>query len=112
MDLKQETREQSLIVAPKGVIDHESVSAFEEQLLSALKTAADSSYSLIIDMKDVEYMSTVGLRVLMRVSKRAREASVDVKVANMNPCMREIFQISRFDKVISVFDSVDAAIAD
>ncbi len=111
MELKQETRGQSLVVAPAGVIDHESASAFEDQLLAALKTASDSGYALIIDMKDVEYMSTVGLRVMMRVSKRAREASVDVKVASMNPCMREIFQISRFDKVMSVFDSVDAAIA-
>lgn len=111
MELKQETREQSLIVAPTGVIDHETATAFEEQLHDVLKTAGDGGFSLIIDMKNLEYMSTVGLRVLMRVSKRAREASIDVKVAGMNTCMREIFQISRFDKVIPVFDSVDAAIA-
>ncbi len=111
MELKQETRERALIVAPNGVIDHDSAPAFEEQLHKVLKSADDGALSLIIDMKDIEYMSTVGLRVLMRVSKRAREASVDIKVAGMNACMCEIFKISRFDKVMQVFDTVDAALA-
>ena len=78
MELKQETRERSLVAAPSGVIDHDSAPAFEEQLHKAVKTAGDGDLSLIIDMTNVEYMSTVGLRVLMRISKRAREASIDI----------------------------------
>jgi anti-anti-sigma factor len=111
MELKQETRESSLVVAPRGVVDHDSAPAFEEQLHAVLTSASEGGLALIIDMTGVEYMSTVGLRVLMRASKRAREMPLDIKVANMNACMKEIFEISRFDKVIPVFDSVDAAVA-
>ena len=111
MEMKQESREGSLVVMPIGVIDHDSAPAFEEKLHAALKSASGGGLSLVIDMKDVEYMSTVGLRVLMRASKLARDVSLDIKVANLNACMLEIFQISRFDKVIPIFDSVDAAVA-
>lgn len=112
MELVSETRGNALVVAPVGVVDHDSAQAFESRLQEKLRTAAEKGLSLIIDMAKLDYMSTVGLRVLMRASKRARELSVDIRVANMTACMREIFQISRFDKVIPVFDTVDAAVAD
>lgn len=109
MDLATDTRKKSLVVTPSGAVDHESAPAFETQLQAIMKKAADKSAAVIIDMAKLEYMSTVGLRVLMRVAKRAREMSVDIRVANLTECMREIFQISRFDKVIPVFDTIDAA---
>ena len=111
MELATETLDSALVVTPSDVVDHDSAPSFESQLQTIITDAGTQRTLVVIDMAKVDYMSTVGLRVLMRASKRARELSVDIRVANMSKCMREIFQISRFDKVISVFENVDAAIA-
>ena len=66
---------------------------------------------LVIDFKNVDYMSSLGLRALTRAVKEAQKSSVKIVVANLNETMREIFQISRFDKLFPLFDSVEAAIS-
>jgi len=111
MDWHSETRDQALVATPKGTINHETADAFEEHLIPALDEAGKNNSALVINLEHVDYISSAGLRILMRISKRAREASVDIRVANLNDCTREIFQISRFDKLIPVFDSLDAAVA-
>lgn len=111
MEWQSEERENTVIGAPGGAIDHDSAEAFQEHLTSAMRRAADLGGPLVVDLGGVDYMSSVGLRALMRVSKEAKGASVKISVANLNSTMLEIFQISRFDKMFPVHDSVDAALA-
>jgi len=101
----------ALVVRPTGAIDHDSAEAFQENLTAALEQLTETDGPLVIDFSGVDYMSSVGLRVLMRVSKTAKTKSVQLAVANLNETMVEIFQISRFDKLFPLHDSVDAAIA-
>jgi anti-sigma B factor antagonist/stage II sporulation protein AA (anti-sigma F factor antagonist) len=110
MEWQSEERENTVIAAPGGAIDHDSAEAFQEQLTAAMRRAAGGG-PLVVDLGGVDYMSSVSLRALMRVSKEAKGASVKISVANLNTTMLEIFQISRFDKMFPVHDSVDAALA-
>jgi anti-sigma B factor antagonist len=112
MKWQSEDRVNALIVAPAGAIDHDSAEAFQENLTTAMRRASDFGGHLVVNFGGVDYMSSVGLRALMRVSKEAKGASIKISVANLNSTMLEIFQISRFDKMFPVHDSVDAAISD
>jgi anti-sigma B factor antagonist len=112
MEWRSEDRVNALIVGPSGAIDHDSAEAFQEKLMDAMRRAVDFDGLLVVDLGGVDYMSSVGLRALMRVSKEAKGVSVKISVANLNATMLEIFQISRFDKMFPVHDSVDAAVAD
>ena len=80
-------------------------------MMSVVQTAASLGARLVLDFRDVDYMSSVGLRVLLRVANEARARSVEFSVADLNETMREIFEVSRFDKMLRVFDSVDAALS-
>lgn len=111
MEWRTEARGAALVVGPSGAIDHDSAEAFQTNLTAALHQSAETGGPLVVDFGDVEYMSSVGLRALMRVSKAAKAKSVTLAVANMNETMLEIFQISRFDKIFPVHVSVDAAVA-
>jgi anti-sigma B factor antagonist len=110
MDWHSEPRGNDLIVVPGNPINHINADNFEARLLSSVAEASADGLRLIIDFRSVAYMSSVGLRVLMRALNEARKNSVEMLIANLGDTMREIFEISRFDKLLPVYDSLEAAI--
>ncbi len=110
MEWGSERRGDVVVVAPAESIDHGNADEFHGHLVPAVGEAAKSGRRLVIDLAEVGYMSSVGLRALTRAAKVAREESVSIVVANLNGTMAEIFQITRFDKLFGVFDSVEAAV--
>lgn len=110
MKYSSETRDGVLVVCVDGAIDHASAGEFERVLLPLLGAAAPGS-RVVLDLGGVDYMSSVGLRVLMLAAKQGRSSSLAISVAGLQPALREIFQISRFDKLYAVHDTVQGALA-
>lgn len=98
------------VVQPQGRIDHNSSNEFQCGLVSAVE-AADGCAAVVLDMSGVEYMSSAGLRVLMVALKSAKENELAFVIAALTPTLQEIFEISRFNVVFSVFDTVGEALA-
>jgi len=90
-------------------IDLDNADAFKDALLGALPQA---SRALILDFSAVDYISSAGLRSLMIAHKAAKAASCNMAVAALKPLTREIFAISRFDVVFTLFDEVRGAVAE
>lgn len=65
---------------------------------------------LLRDFAGVEYVSSVGLRVLMLAAKQVKAQNGRIAIAALTPLVSEVFQISRFDLVFSVFDTLDLAL--
>lgn len=89
-----------------GRIDLSNAESFREQLLDCLSTA-----TVIVDLSQVEYVSSAGLRSLMIAAKAAKAADLELAVAALTPAVKEIFTISRFDLVVPCFTSVRDAVA-
>ena len=66
---------------------------------------------VVVDFSDVNYISSAGLRALMLASKQARGTGTALAIAALQPVVLEIFQISRFDKLVPCHPTVDAALA-
>jgi len=66
---------------------------------------------VLLDFVGVEYISSVGLRVLMLASKQAKTQGGSIGVAALQPAVKEIFDISRFTMVLDVFPSVREGLA-
>jgi anti-anti-sigma factor len=65
---------------------------------------------VVIDLTGVEYISSVGLRVLMVASKEAKAHGRTLVVCGLQPVVREIFEISRFNLVLKVFATLREAL--
>ena len=65
---------------------------------------------LLRDFAGVEYVSSVGLRVLMLAAKQVTAQNGRIVIAALTPVVFEVFQISRFDLIFSVFDTLDSAL--
>ncbi len=85
-----------LRIFPEGNIDSNNCIAFGNELDGILsKNAFDS---IVFDMSGVKYISSSGLRVLLRVKKQYG----DVSAEELSDSVYEIFRVSGFDNILSV----------
>ena len=96
------------IAAPTGRIDHASADGFLNALQGLVSVLRDRP--LILDFSGVDYISSAGLRALMVVARQVRSGGGQVGMANLQPLVREVFSIARFDLVVPCFDDVPAAV--
>ena len=101
----------SVVLSPIGRIELTTAEPFREQLLAALDGLGGLPGAVVIDCAHLDYVSSAGLRALMIASKAAKARGFGLGVAAMQPVVREIFTISRFDLVIACFESVRDALA-
>lgn len=74
----------------KGKIDSTNAPAFEKELMAVLPTGIDAS--------QLEYISSAGLRVLLKLTKTVG----DVTVINVSPEVYEIFDVTGFTSILNV----------
>ena len=80
-------------------------------LLPLVSQAAERKAPLVLDFAGVDYISSVGLRVLMIAARQMRAAQAQLSVAALQSVVAEIFSISRFDKVLAVSATLEDALA-
>src|SRR5262245_20383303 len=100
-----------MVVSPRGRIDHASAEAFKTALSPYLAETGPGR-PLVLDLAGVDYIASVGLRVLMLASRQARAQKATIAVAALAPLVREIFEISKFTLVFPCFATVPEALAD
>jgi len=91
-----------------GVIDTLTATELEQVIDSLMKRGR---YQVVIDLAGVDYISSAGWGIFISHIKDVRSNDGDIKLANMTPDVFEIFELLEFDKVLQVFQSVDAAIS-
>jgi anti-anti-sigma factor len=111
MDIDERRAGSVVVLAPAGRIDMLTSDEFRDHLLPLVNAAAGTGEAVVLDFSGVDYISSAGLRVLMLAAKQARAASSRVVVAALQPLVQEIFQISRFDKILPCHRGVDEALA-
>jgi anti-anti-sigma factor len=109
MELASKRFADTAVLFPEGRIDHATAEQFKAALAPHL--AAAGRERLVIDLTGVEYISSVGLRVLMLASKQAKAQGCALGVCGLQPVVREIFEISRFNLVLQVFPTLREALA-
>jgi len=96
-------------IAPQGRLDAVTVPALEAVLQAQFGAGRAQ---LVLDLGDVTYISSSGLRALLQARKQAQALGGDVVLCGMNPRVREVFEMIGFTSLFKVFDhSVEAAAA-
>ena len=110
MDFSSSRFADVIVATPTGRIDHTTADSLQALLAPLLSDAEGVSPSLLLDFGEVEYISSVGLRVLMLAARQVRARQARIAVAALQPIVDEIFAISRFNQVLEVFPTVRDAL--
>ena len=100
----------ALVLKVVGRLDQDTCEAFRRDLAPELKTATAGALTIVLDLSELEYVSSAGLRCFMLAAKETKSHEGRIVVAALQPMVDEIFQISRFDLLIPVFPTLRAAL--
>lgn len=90
-----------------GRVDADSAPNLEKQIN---KVFAKGQYHLLVDLADVDYISSAGLRVLVSALKKSRRYNRgDVRLAGLSARLKEAFQLVGFNKLFQIFADVEDA---
>jgi len=107
MIAKTETLGGCKILRVSGRIDFESALDFEHHINAMIQEGGDC---FIIELSQVELLSSAGLRVMLSTAKRVVHRNASLALAAPSQVVRQVFEISHFNLLFKIFPSVPAAI--
>ena len=87
-----------------GRLDTNTISVLEKALMRAMATGAKS---VVLDMSQVGYVSSSGLRVLLAARREARERKGNVVLCALTPQVRDVFDMVGFTSLFDIRESLE-----
>ena len=84
-----------LVISLEGRLDTVTAPRLEEEL----KSSVQGIISLVFDLKDLQYISSAGLRVLLSAQKTMNRQGT-MAVRNVSDGVREIFDVTGFSDIL------------
>lgn len=109
MDIIERLENDITVFVLEGRIDTEGAVDLDLALQAAV---SEGQHRMVLDMAEVRYISSAGLRTLADVFTKNREAGGDLKLVALNPKVMRVFRIIGFDRFFSIYDTLEAAVAD
>lgn len=97
MNINLEKQNDLLVVSLEGRLDTNTSPAFEE----VINNINSDTKELVINIKDLEYISSAGLRVLLAAQKKMNKIG-SMKVINVCDSIMEIFEITGFIDILTI----------
>ena len=97
MEIMKESHDSDLTLKLRGRLDTSTAPELEGEL----KTCLEGVQSLTLDLKELEYISSAGLRVLLSAQK-AMNKQGSMVVRNVNPIVRDVFDITGFSDFLTI----------
>lgn len=96
MEVNKQIDDGKMTIAPKGSLDTVTTPDLEKEIGDL-----ENLNSLIIDCKDLDYVSSSGLRLFLKLHKNL-SLKGGLKLVNVPPLIKEIFDITRFSDVLTI----------
>ena len=108
MEITERAEGEVTVFELEGRIDTQG----SEEMDDALQIAVSlGKHRMVLDMADVRYISSAGLRTLADVLTKNKRESGDLKLAALSPRVRRVLAIIGFDNFFSIYDTASEAVA-
>ena len=95
------------LLYPNGFVNAHTVRLFETEIQKALD---DEQYRIVVNCSGLTYIASAGLGALMGVIEEVRHHGGDIRLADLNETVRNIFEILGFHHLYRIFPSEVEAI--
>jgi anti-sigma B factor antagonist len=107
IEIRQEEHGDVRLLALSGRLDTET-SADLELALQDLKDAGATRF--VIDLGEIGYVSSAGLRVLLALAKQLDGGRGSLKLCALNDAVRQVFDVAGFSRMFAIFPNRDVAL--
>ena len=91
----------------RGYLDAHTAPNLEEAFQKLLK---ESKFNILVNCKDLAYISSAGLGVFMAFIEDVRTGGGDIKMSNMSPKVFNIFDLLGFPMLYEIFSDEHEAV--
>ncbi|MFD2114145.1 STAS domain-containing protein [Paenibacillus yanchengensis] len=91
-----------------GRLDGVTMEVVERSFVDIL---ADGYRHYVIDLSQLDYISSAGLRAMLFMIKKSKAADGRLALCQLKPAVQEIFDLSAFSTIFAIFNCMDEAVA-
>jgi len=107
MEIREKTENGIGVISIQGELDSHTA----PELTRFFNDQVDKSLGkFVADLQGLAYSSSAGIRVFLGMAREARLNNGDLRIAAVQPQVDKIFKLSKFDKIVQVYPSVEEAL--
>lgn len=106
MKIIQENNNGVEIFSVKGSLDSNTSPEFETRIYTALESG---QRKVILNLKDLEYISSAGIRVMLKTTKDLKRMNGTIVLCDLQDYVREVFDIAGFDGYLNIEKNLETA---
>lgn len=106
MDFQAQKDANVTVISISGRLDAVTVSEYEKKVRELID---GGEILFVVNFEQLDYISSAGLRGLLVMAKLLKAKGGQVRFANVNGGVREVFNISGFNSLFKIDDSVASA---
>jgi len=107
MEISEKAEGTANVVYLHGRLDAYAANDVEQKLNSL--TAAKQVH-LVLNLKELAYISSSGLRVLLSAQKKATKNQGDIRLACVQPSVKDVLDMAGFTQFFKLYDDEEDAI--
>ena len=107
MEVKTRTEKSAVVISIKGRIDTVAAPELEKciiEIMNAIKGI------LILNMSEVDYISSTGLRVLLSAAKEIKAKQGEILLVGIQGLVKKVFEMSGFSMMFKIFETEEDAL--
>jgi anti-anti-sigma factor len=108
MELTEQKKENHVVIGIHGRLDTTNYSQLEKKLMDLIDSGSNR---ILVDCKNMDYVSSSGLRVFLMALKKITQAGGKFMLCSLQENIREIFEISGFSSIFEICSETDEAAA-
>tara|TARA_Y100001972_G_C7560227_1_gene281399 strand:+ start:63 stop:395 length:333 start_codon:yes stop_codon:yes gene_type:complete len=109
MSLVSRETDRYIVVGLSGRMDVHLASDTENKLNDLIQK--HTGKNVILNLEEVEYMSSSGLRVFVSLMRNLKETNRQLKLCNLSVAVRKVFEVVELMDMFDIYESEEEALA-
>ena len=108
MELPEERVGEAIVLEARGRIDSTTAKEFGDRMLAIIESGCRR---LVVDLKNLAYISSAGFRALLLAAKKADDTSSQLVLCGISGKIRQLFEIGGFTDLFRIHTSREDGLA-
>jgi anti-sigma B factor antagonist len=91
----------------RNILDEANIHQIGEEIAGLVD--ASPSPKLLISFSSVDHLSSAALGTLITINNKVKNRKGQLRLANIDPQIYEVFKITKLDKLFQIHDTTEAA---